>query len=248
MFPKTVLLLTSAIIWVVTSAQAAASTSLEVKAGGPKTFYADDRAGNNQASFISQSTIEDFTGVCNKIGGECTMDPRNIESFKGSFWVRIEDLKTGIDLRDHHLRSPDWLDAAKYPKIEISIAKVEQVKKLAANSASMVMVGSAAIHGKTHDVKINATLTYLDETPQTMKRVKGDLIRIRAEFEIKLADFGITGPSGSDTIGLKVAETQQIKVTVFGSTEKPPPPLAPGKDAPETPGAVKPKPPTRPPG
>jgi polyisoprenoid-binding protein YceI len=247
MFPKSVLLLSSGIMFVASSARAA-PTSLEVKAGGAKTFYADDRAGNNQASFISQSTIEDFTGVCNKIGGECTMDPRNIESFKGSFWVKVEDLRTGIDLRDRHLRSPDWLDAAKYPKIEINVAKVEQVKKLAANTASMVMIGSAAIRGKTHDVRIIATLTYLDETPQTMKRVKGDLIRIRAEFDIKLADFGITGPPGSDTIGLKVAETQQIKVTVFGSTEKPPPPLAPGKDAPEIPGAVKPKPPTRPPG
>jgi len=40
-----------------------AQTALDVKASGEKSFYADKRAGNNQVSFESQSTIEDFFGV-----------------------------------------------------------------------------------------------------------------------------------------------------------------------------------------
>jgi polyisoprenoid-binding protein YceI len=223
----------------------AKATALDVKATGPKTMYVDGRAGNNQVSIFSQSTLEDFTTVCNKVTGKCQLDPKNIESFTGRFSLRVEDLHTGIDLRDTHLRSADWFDAAKNPEVVIEVTKVEDVKKTDAGTATLKLIGTCALHGKTMPVSIPATLTYLDETPETMKRVKGDLIRIRAEFGVKLSDFGITGPPASDTIGMKVSDAQAIKVTVFGSTEAPAADLQVDKPATSGP-TVKPKPPGNP--
>jgi polyisoprenoid-binding protein YceI len=220
-------------------------TALDVKATGEKAFYIDDRAGNNQVSIFSQSTLEDFTTVCNKVSGECKVDPKNIETFTGRFSLRVEDMRTGIELRDTHLRSPDWFDAEKNPEVVIEIAKVQDVKKTEPGTVSLKLVGTCSMHGKSGSVTIPATLTYLDETPTTMKRVKGDLIRIRAEFDVKLSDYGITGPPGSDTIGLKVSEVQAIKVTVFGSTEKPAQALQVDK-TPTTTAPSKPKPPQKP--
>lgn len=202
-----------------------AQTALDVKASGEKTFYADKRAGNNQVSFESQSTIEDFTGVCNEVGGECKLDPRKIESFTGRFSVQVADMRTGIELRDEHLRSADWMDAKKHPEVVVEIRSVEGVQKKSADTAALTLVGTCTIKGVTKDVKIPATLTYLDESPQTQKRVKGDLIRIRAQWDVKLSDHGITGPPGSDTIGLKVSDTIAVKAAVFCSTEKPAPDL-----------------------
>ncbi|MEK6675025.1 MAG: YceI family protein, partial [Planctomycetota bacterium] len=105
------------------------STSLETKAAGPKTFYADDRAGNNQVTVFSESNLEDFTGVCNRVAGQCSFDPQKVESFSGRFSVRIEDLKTGMDLRDQHMVGPDWLDAAHFPEVVVQIDTVDEVKK-----------------------------------------------------------------------------------------------------------------------
>lgn len=221
------------------------STVLDVKASGSKTFYVDDRAGNNQVSIFSQSTLEDFTMVCNKVSGACKLDPKDIEAFTGRFSLRVEDMRTGIELRDTHLRSPDWFDAQKNPEVVIEVTKVEDVKKTEGNTVSLKLVGTCTMHGKTSQVAIPATLTYLDESPITMKRVKGDLIRIRAEFDVKLSDYGITGPTGSDTIGLKVSDTQAIKVTVFGSTEKPAEALR-IDTAPTTTAPVVPRPPQKP--
>ncbi len=219
-------------------------TALDVKASGPKTFYVDDRAGNNQVSVFSQSTLEDFTTVCNKVRGECKLDAKNVETFKGRFSIRVVDMHTGIDLRDTHLRSPDWFDAAKNPEIVIDITKVEDVKKTEPNTASLKLVGTCTLHGKTGNVAIPATLTYLDESPMTMKRVKGDLVRIRADFQVKLSDYGITGPTGSDTVGLKVSDDQAIRVTVFGSTEKPAEALQVDRE-PTTTAPIKPNPPKK---
>ncbi len=206
-------------------------TALDVKARGLKTFYIDDRAGANQVSIFSESTLEDFTIVCNKVGGQCNLDPQNIEKIRGEFFLRVEDLRTGIELRDQHLRSSDWLDAAKSPKVTIKILRAEEVKKTDPNGASMTLVSECSFHGQTRDLKIPCKLTYLDESPKTMERVKGDLLRLRASFEVKLSDHGVTGPTGGDNvIGLKVADRLPIKVTVFGSTERPPDPLKADKD------------------
>jgi polyisoprenoid-binding protein YceI len=209
---------------------AAAGVALDTKASGPKTFYADSRVGNNQMTFFSQSTLEDFTGVCNQIGGQCQLDPKDLDTFKGRFTVRVADMDTGIELRNEHLRSADWMDAEKHPEVVIEVASVADVKKTAADTATMTLVGKCSIRGKTNDVRIPCTLKYLDETPETMRRVKGDLIRLRSEFKLKLSDYGIHGPAGSDIIGLKVSDEIELRVTVFGSTERPPDALAADAD------------------
>lgn len=240
---------TTVVLWAAVtfahSSAAGQSTALETKASSHKSFYCDDRAGNNQVTMFSESTLEDFTGVCNRVSGQCVLDPRKVESFSGRFSIRVEDLKTGMDLRDQHMIGPEWLNAAKYPEVSVQIDKVEDVKKTGTTTASLMLVGTCSLHGKTLPVRIPATLAYLDETPETMRRVKGDLIRIRADFEVKLADYGINGPAGSDFIGLKVAETVRIKVTVFGSTEPPADPLKVDRpDKPTKPSAAPPPRPT----
>ncbi len=224
---------------------AVAQTALDVKASGEKTFYVNPRAGNSQVTVLSQSTLEDFTTVCNQVSGQWQLDPRNLESLHGRFALRVEDMHTGIALRDHDLNGPEWFDAAKYPEVVIEVAKVQDVKKAEAHTATMKLVGTCAIHGKTNPIEIPCTLAYLDESPQTMNLVKGDVIRIRAEFSVKLSDFGITGPSGSNAVGLKVSDQQDVRVTVFGATEKPPEALKKDTEPAEK-APVQVKPPERP--
>lgn len=217
-------------------------TALDVKASGLKTFYVDDVAGSNQVSFSSAAPLEDITGVCNKVAGECKLDPKHIETFAGRFSIRVADMHTGIDLRDEHLRSADWLDAARNSEITIDIKKVADVKKTGAATASLRLVGECTIRGKTRPIEIPATLAYLDETPETQKKVKGDLVRVRGEFKVKLSDYGVVGPKGSEVIGLKVADEIEIRAAVYGSTEKPPEELKADKPA----TTVKPAPPKKP--
>ena len=213
--------------------QNALATALDVKASGPKTFYVDQRAGANQVVIFSQSTIEDFTSVINRVAGQFQLDPKNLENLGGEFSVRVIDIKTGIDLRDHDLYGPDWLDAARNPLIDIKIARAEDVQKKSATTATMTLVGTCSMHGVTHDTRIAATLIYLDESPMTMQRAKGDLISVRANFEFKLSDYKITGPKSSKAVGLTVGDVQPVRVSIFASSEKPPAPLDLGGLAPE---------------
>ena len=194
------------------------ATALDVKASGTKTLYADGRAGNNQISVFSESTLEDFTSICNKVRGECKVDPKNVESFTDRFSFRWADLDTGIPLRNQQMLSADWMDAGKYPEVVVKVEKVEDVKKVDEHSVGMVVVGTCTIHGISKPVRVPVTFAYIDQSPQTMVRVKGDIMRIRGSFEVKLSDFNITGPKGSNMIGLKVSEVQKVRFTVLGST------------------------------
>jgi len=45
----------------------------------------------------------------------------------------------------------------------------------------------------------------------------GDLVAVRASFEVRLADFGITGPVGAGLVGSKVSESITIAVSFRGS-------------------------------
>ncbi|MBP9025359.1 MAG: YceI family protein [Phycisphaerae bacterium] len=223
------------------------ATGLDVNASGPKTFYVNPRAGNSQVTVFSRSTLEDFTTVCNRVSGEWQVDPKNLETFRGRFSLRVEDMHTGIELRDRDMRGAEWFDAARYPEVVIEISRAENVRPASANSASMNLVGTCTMHGQTNPVSIPATLAYMVESPQTMKLVKGDVIRIRAEFTVKLSDYGITGPRGSEIIGVKVSDEQEVKVTIFGATEKPPEELAVDTQPAAGGGAVPPPPPPPPP-
>lgn len=217
---------TAAYLLVLTArAGGALATALDVKASGPKTFYIDQRVGANQVVIYSQSAIEDFTSVINRVTGQFQLDPRDLEHIKGDVRMRVTDIRTGTDLRDADLYGPEWLDAARYPLIEIRILRAENVRKTAANTATMTLVGTCSMHGETRDVLIHATVIYLDQSPITMQRAAGVLVSVRASFDLKLSDYKVAGPETSKMIGLRVADVQPIRVSVFASSEEPPPAL-----------------------
>ncbi len=85
----------------------------------------------------------------------------------------------------------------------------------------MKLSGPFTIHGQTQQMDIPARITFLRETEKTRTKLPGNLLGGRAEFEVALADFGITGPAGMDLIGSRVGATVSLAVSVFASDQKP---------------------------
>ena len=87
----------------------------KVKATGEKTFNFEDKYNRNQLTFFSTTPLEDITGVSNAVKGKVTFNVSDIKTLKGSISIPVASLKTGIELRDEHLRSDNWMDAESYP-------------------------------------------------------------------------------------------------------------------------------------
>jgi polyisoprenoid-binding protein YceI len=188
----------------------------KVKAKGEQSFNFEDKGGRNQTTFFSTTPLEDINGLGNGVTGNVSFNINDLKTLKGKIAVSVASIKTGIDLRDEHMRSAGWLDAATYPEISFEIKKVSDIKSVADNKLTAKINGNFTLHGVTKEVTANATLTYLDESESTKSRAPGDLLGVQAKFNIKLSDYGVN----NKLVGQKVSENIEIGVNVVGSNAK----------------------------
>ena len=185
----------------------------KVKASGEQTFNFEDQRGRNQATFFSTTPLEDITGLSNSVKGTVTFKVNDIKTLKGKISVPVASIKTGIDMRDEHMKSAGWLNAASYPEISFEIKKVNNIKSEADNKLTAKVDGNFTLHGVTKSVVADVTLTYLDANDQTKMRAPGDLLGVNAKFNVKLSDFGVK----NQIIGQKVSENIEVSVNMVGS-------------------------------
>jgi polyisoprenoid-binding protein YceI len=178
----------------------------------------------NSVTFKSSAPLEDIVGTTNQITGMIMFDPENPEKgASGELTVPVASLSSGIPLRDEHLQSPDWLDAARYPDITLTITGIQDLKKVKstkdAKTYDLTLIGELFLHGKSKRVEIPGRFSYLNETEMTQQKLPGDLLAARANFEVKLKDFGITGPKGMPLVGSKVGESIALDVSFVASSQ-----------------------------
>ena len=188
----------------------------KVKATGEQTFSFADKMGRNQAMFFSSTPLEDVTGLSNDVKGTITFDVGDVSTLKGSISISTASLKAGIDLRDGHLQSENWLDAESYPEITFVIKNVSNVKSLEDNKLEVKVVGDFTTHGVTKEVIADITMTFLDESEQTKQKLPGDLLGVEAKFSIVLSDYEVDNM----VLGSKVSDSIDITVTMVGSNAK----------------------------
>lgn len=206
----------SAIVVLIIFSTSLFAQGFKVKTSGEQTFNFADRGGRNQATFFSTTPLEDINGLTNDVKGTVTFNVGDINSLKGTIKVSVASIKTGINLRDEHLQSEDWLNAGAYPEVTFTIKSVSDVKTLEDNKLQAKIKGDFAMHGITKEVSAEATLTLLDESEQTKMRAPGDLLGVQAKFQIKISDFGVQ----NKLIGQKVAEVVEVGVNIVGSNAK----------------------------
>lgn len=188
----------------------------KVKASGEQSFNFADKGGRNQATFFSTTPLEDINGLTNDVKGTVTFNVNDLTSLKGTIKVSVASIKTGINLRDEHLQSEDWLNAGDFPEVTFTIKSVSDIKILDDNKAQAKIKGDFTMHGVSKEITANSTLTYLDESEQTKMRAPGDLLGVQANFNVKLSDFGVK----NKIVGQKVAEVVEVGVNMVGSNAK----------------------------
>jgi len=186
----------------------------KVKAIGDQTFNFEDK--RNQVKFFSTTPLEDITGISNDVRGKVTLNVSDIKTMKGTITISAASIKTAIDLRDEHLRSENWLDAANYPDITFAIKSVGNIKVLEDNRLEAEVTGDFTVHGVTKETIADVTITYLDASEQTKQFAPGDLLGVQAKFIIALSDFDVENM----IVGQKVSENIEITATLRGSNAR----------------------------
>lgn len=169
--------------------------------------------GGSRAQFISDAPLETITGVSSHVTGEVRVDPNDLSSARGTVHVRIASIRTGIDLRDEHLRSDNWLDAANHPNATFEIVRVEGASRLQPNQSTRVRIhGRFSVHGVTRNVTANAQVRLIPLNDELRRaHINGDVIRAQASFNIQLEDYNVSVPL---PVRLKVSNDIRINVTI----------------------------------
>lgn len=183
---------------------------------GEQTFSFKDKVGRNQATFFSTTPLEDINGMSSDIWGTVSFDIEDVENtLKGEVSISTASLKSGIELRDEHIRSANWLDADQFPTISFKIKKVTQIEKIESNKLKAKVLGEFNVRGVTKEVLSEVTLVYLEESELTKTRMPGDLLGVKANFKINLADYGVKNM----VVGKKVSDEIEIGVNIVGSNK-----------------------------
>jgi len=181
----------------------------------PKAFQirAD---GGSRIQFLSDAPLETINGVSTKVTGTVTVDPADLSGARGSLSAETGALRTGIDLRDEHLRSDTWLDSRRYPNATFELTGVEGASTLTANQQAQVRVrGRFTLHGVTKNVVATARVRWMPLTDdmRSTPGITGDVLRVSASFMVRLTDYDISVPT---IVRLKVANEIRVNVNFRG--------------------------------
>ena len=79
--------------------------------------YVIDPAHTSFGFTATHMMISKVPGEFEKFSGLITYDPQDLANSKANVNIDVNSINTRIEQRDHHLRSPDFFNAAQYPNI-----------------------------------------------------------------------------------------------------------------------------------
>ena len=135
-----------------------------------------------------------------KLEGSVLLDKAELRKSSISVILPVEGLDTGVAKLDEALKSPDFLDAAKYPTITFKSTKIEKTGK-----NGLKITGDLTVHGVTRPVTLDAKVNKIGvfEIPGV---IKAQAAGFDATTVIKRSDFGVSKyvPAVSDEIAVRI--------------------------------------------
>lgn len=115
-------------------------------------------------------------GALNQVAGEIQFNPSKPQLAKINVQLPLTGLNTGNRLRDHHLRSSDYFNAASWPTIDFQSDSVVKEKE-----DHWVLYGHLQIKATKKHVKIPFHLQFLS---QGMLKANAEILLNRREFGV----------------------------------------------------------------
>jgi polyisoprenoid-binding protein YceI len=163
-------------------------------------------------AFESRMEIEDIVGFTHKVSGWVKRDQKKDKiSFRVE--VPVASLRSGVDRRDEHLRSPVWLDAKKYPTASFAGKSARKVGK-----DRYEVKGSFTLHGKARPLKLQVQAALIPRaTAERLGLGKEDWLRVRGSFTVRLSDHGVKIPKMTVA---KVNDVWTVRVSLFAKAKQ----------------------------
>lgn len=151
---------------------------------------------------VRHMVVAKTRGHFNKWDIDFQLDPQNLSASKVKATIETASIETGEPQRDAHLRSPDFLDVEKFPKIEFQSTRVEVVK-----GDQLRLVGNLSIRGTTREVILDTEYGGTAKDPWGSEKAG-----FTAKLKIDRKDFGLVWNQVLEAGGVLVGDTVEITI------------------------------------
>jgi polyisoprenoid-binding protein YceI len=161
--------------------------------------------GHGRVTFsVKHMVISDTEGRFKKFTGTANLDEKDIAKSFVTVEIDPASIDTAEEKRDEHLKSPEFFDVKKFPKMTFKSTKVEK------KDAGYSVVGDLTLHGVTKPV------TLLVSAPsQEVKDPWGNTrVAFKATSKVNRKDFGLTWNKALETGGVVVGDDVNINIEV----------------------------------
>ena len=160
-------------------------------------------------TFESTTDFEVILGSTHKISGMIVAD-LDAGTGRVEATVPVDSLRTGIDLRDKHLRSKKWLDAKSNPTISFISTSARKV-----SDNQWEISGTFTLHGVSREVTVTADVRPIPVAAAKKAGMeKGQWVRVLVPLEIKLSDYGVKIPNKA---AARVNDTWKVRILAFAA-------------------------------
>ncbi|MFA5800841.1 MAG: YceI family protein [Candidatus Peribacteraceae bacterium] len=165
--------------------------------------WAIDPDHSNIQFKVRHLMVSNVSGKFGKFQGTVVSDEKDLRKSMVDMSIDAASVNTGVAKRDDDLRSPNFLDVAKYPTITFRSNNVET-----AGEGMLKVTGDLTIHGVTRSVVLDVE----GPTPE-LKDPWGKVRRgVSATTKINRKDFGLTWNQALEAGGVVVGDAVTIAI------------------------------------
>jgi polyisoprenoid-binding protein YceI len=166
------------------------------------TSHWDIDVGHSAIHFwVRHMVISKVHGRFARWSGAIQLDPQDLTRSSVEVSIDTASIDTQVADRDAHLRSPDFLDVARYPAMTFRSKRIEKA------GAGYRVVGDLDLHGVTREVVLEAEFAGTGKDPWGNERAG-----FSARASLDRREFGLQWNAALETGGVLVGEKVEITI------------------------------------
>jgi len=159
-------------------------------------------ASHTNIGFTIRHLISKVRGTFSALAGTIELDEKDLTRSSVEVEIDVASISTREPKRDDHLRSADFFDAEKFPKLTFVSRQV-----LARDGKVAQVIGDLTIHGVTRQVTLDVEDLGRARDPWGNQR-----LAFEATTQIKRQDFGLEWNAVLETGGFLVGDKVEINL------------------------------------
>ena len=171
----------------------------------PAANYSINSAHSAAQFKVRHLMVSNVRGDFSKLAGTLEFDPKDLAKSKVEATVDVGTVNTREPDRDKHLKSADFFDAEKFPKMIFKSKKWS-----AAGTGHYKVIGDLTIRGITKEVTFDLT----GVTPETKGMMGETRVGAQVSGKVNRKDFGVSWNKSLDGGGVVVGDEVDITLDI----------------------------------